>query len=166
MLGAALLNRIDLVPGEALFLGAGVVHAYLEGLGIEAMAASDNVLRGGLTGKHVDVPRLMAAVDFCVQRPVHISPETTTEAGVRISAYRTPAQEFSVHVVLADSGPRTLDPLAGPGLLIVSDGAIELASGDESLVVGRGESAFIAAGRPLAITGLRPGSTAYLTTVG
>lgn len=63
ILAALLLNRVSLVPGEALFLPAGNLHAYLAGLGIELMGPSDNVLRGGLTQKHVDVDELLAVVD-------------------------------------------------------------------------------------------------------
>lgn len=59
-----LLNRVSLRHGEALYLPAGNIHAYLEGLGVELMAASDNVLRGGLTPKHIDVPELLAVLDF------------------------------------------------------------------------------------------------------
>ncbi len=61
-----MLNHIELTPGEGLFLGAGQLHAYIRGLGVEVMANSDNVLRGGLTSKHVDVPELMRVVDFVV----------------------------------------------------------------------------------------------------
>jgi mannose-6-phosphate isomerase len=59
-----LLNRVTLARGEALYLPAGNIHAYLDGLGVELMAASDNVLRGGLTPKHIDVPELLAVLDF------------------------------------------------------------------------------------------------------
>ena len=64
MLAAMMLNRIVLQPGEALYLPAGNLHAYLFGVGVEMMANSDNVLRGGLTPKHVDVPELMRVLDF------------------------------------------------------------------------------------------------------
>lgn len=63
ILVALLLNRVSLAPGEALYLPAGNLHAYLEGLGIELMGPSDNVLRGGLTAKHVDVAELLGVVD-------------------------------------------------------------------------------------------------------
>ena len=64
VLAALLLNRVTLAPGEALFLPAGNLHAYLSGAGVELMANSDNVLRGGLTPKHVDVPELLRVLDF------------------------------------------------------------------------------------------------------
>ena len=59
-----MLNRVVLEPGQALYLPAGNLHAYLQGVGVELMANSDNVLRGGLTPKHVDVPELMRVLDF------------------------------------------------------------------------------------------------------
>jgi mannose-6-phosphate isomerase len=64
VLSPVLLNLICLKPGQAMFLFAGELHAYLDGLGIELMANSDNVLRGGLTPKHVDVPELLKVVNF------------------------------------------------------------------------------------------------------
>ena len=64
VLASLLLNRVTLHPGEALYLAAGNLHAYLAGVGVELMANSDNVLRGGLTPKHVDVPELMRVLDF------------------------------------------------------------------------------------------------------
>src|SRR6201999_3884389 len=64
VLAALLLNRISLAPGETIFLTAGNLHAYLRGVGVEIMANSDNVLRGGLTPKHVDVPELLRVLDF------------------------------------------------------------------------------------------------------
>ena len=64
VLASLLLNRITLQPGQALYLPGGNLHAYLSGVGIEIMANSDNVLRGGLTPKHVDVAELMRVLDF------------------------------------------------------------------------------------------------------
>ena len=64
VLAALLLNRITLRPGEGIYLPAGNLHTYLHGVGIEVMANSDNVLRGGLTPKHVDVPELLRVLDF------------------------------------------------------------------------------------------------------
>ena len=69
VLAALLLNRVVLQPGEALFLPAGNLHAYLSGAGVELMANSDNVLRGGLTSKHVDVAELLRVLDFTPRTP-------------------------------------------------------------------------------------------------
>ena len=70
-----LLNRVQLRRGEALYLAAGNIHAYLDGLGIELMAASDNVLRGGLTPKHIDVSELLEVLDFTPMPPPRLEPE-------------------------------------------------------------------------------------------
>ncbi|CAM5649297.1 hypothetical protein SVIOM74S_01659 [Streptomyces violarus] len=74
VLAAMLLNHVRLQPGEALYLGAGVPHAYLNGLGVEIMANSDNVLRCGLTPKHVDVPELLRIVRFRPSDPGVLRP--------------------------------------------------------------------------------------------
>ena len=77
MLISLLLNRISLAPGEAVYLPAGNVHAYLRGLGIEVMASSDNVLRGGLTPKFVDVPELLKTIAFEAGGVPALGAETT-----------------------------------------------------------------------------------------
>ena len=90
VLAALLLNRVTLAPGEALYLPAGNLHTYLYGVGVEVMANSDNVLRGGLTPKHVDVPELLRVLDFTPSRRPS-SPGWPRAAWVR---YDTPAEEF------------------------------------------------------------------------
>ena len=80
VIAAMLLNHVQLQPGEALFLGAGVPHAYLNGLGVEIMANSDNVLRCGLTPKHVDVPELLRIVRFEATEPGILRPEASPSA--------------------------------------------------------------------------------------
>jgi len=90
------LNLVCLEPGQALFLPAGQLHSYLEGAGIELMADSDNVLRGGLTSKHVDIPELMKVLDFR-ERPVSIlAPVKKSEYEV---AYESRADEFILSVI-------------------------------------------------------------------
>jgi len=86
-----LFNLICLEPGQALYLPAGELHAYLEGLGIELMANSDNVLRGGLTAKHIDLPELLKVVNF-EPRPVELL--KTKVLGANETFYITPANEF------------------------------------------------------------------------
>ena len=87
VVAAALLNRVLLEPGEALFLDAGVLHAYIGGLAVEVMANSDNVLRGGLTSKHIDVSNLLD-----VLRPESVDPEPLTVD--TSGCYRPSASEF------------------------------------------------------------------------
>ncbi|UCD79114.1 MAG: mannose-6-phosphate isomerase, class I [Desulfobacterales bacterium] len=91
ILSPILLNLICLEPGQALFLPAGELHAYLEGLGIELMANSDNVLRGGLTPKHIDIPQLLNVVHF---DPRAVNIRTAVEKGENEKIYVTPAEEF------------------------------------------------------------------------
>ena len=98
-----LLHTIALRPGEVLFLPAGNIHAYLGGLGIELMAASDNVLRGGLTPKHVDVPELLEVLDFRPLPAPYLLPEEP-EPGV--SVFRPDVADFVLTVVSPDAAER------------------------------------------------------------
>ena len=107
VLGPILLNLICLEPGQALFLDAGELHAYLEGLGIELMANSDNVLRGGLTPKHVDVPELLQVLKF-EDRDV-----TLLKPGERVPnefVYPSPVEEFELSVIHLNSGAQYQSP--------------------------------------------------------
>lgn len=91
-----LLNLILLQPGQALYLPAAELHAYLEGTGIELMANSDNVLRGGLTPKHVDVAELLRVLNF-EERTAHVLTPRTTADGERV--YECPAREFVLSTI-------------------------------------------------------------------
>ena len=97
----ALLNLVYLQPGQALFLEQGELHAYLNGVGIELMANSDNVLRGGLTTKHVDVVELMRILSF-KEKAVDILLPGNREQ--HMGVYRTPAREFELSVLTLDTG--------------------------------------------------------------
>ena len=99
-LAAMLLNRVSLKPGEGVFLPAGNLHSYLHGVGMEVMASSDNVLRGGLTPKHVDVPELLRILDF---NPV-VDPRVHTRREGCELLYETPTVEFAASVLTLD-GP-------------------------------------------------------------
>ncbi|QEW00604.1 mannose-6-phosphate isomerase, class I [Microbacterium caowuchunii] len=139
---ALLMNHVVLARGEALFVPAGVLHAYLSGLGVEAMAASDNVLRGGLTPKHIDVPELMAIVDATPGPPPFLAPRAEGD-GVETFAPGIP--DFVLWHVSVSSGAERRIPLTGP--------AIPLAVAGEVTVVG---------GSGVAVT-LRPGQAAFAT---
>ena len=93
-----LLNRVRLRRGEALYLAAGNIHAYLAGLGIELMAASDNVLRGGLTPKHIDVTELLDVLDFTPIAPPRLEPEAVAPGVV---AFRPDVPDFVLYRVEA-----------------------------------------------------------------
>lgn len=95
------LNLVKLEPGEAIFLPAGELHAYLQGVGIELMANSDNVLRGGLTPKHIDVPELLKIVDFRAGPAQEVE---STSDGPCQRKYVTPTREFLLSVISLDEG--------------------------------------------------------------
>jgi mannose-6-phosphate isomerase len=101
ILAPLLLNLIELRPGEALFLPAGELHAYLAGVGMEVMANSDNVLRGGLTPKHIDVPELLKVLNF-KPRPVNILKAEKKNKNER--AYASEADEFVLSMICASAG--------------------------------------------------------------
>ncbi|WP_306360667.1 mannose-6-phosphate isomerase, class I [Nocardia sp. CC227C] len=143
VLAALLLNRITLEPGEGLFLAAGNLHAYLRGVGVEIMANSDNVLRGGLTPKHVDVPELLRVLDFePLDLPV-VAPETEAAGMYR---YRTPAAEFTLRrVELAEGQPPLPLPASGPKIALCTLGAVRLSQHGHDLEVPCGRAAWISA---------------------
>lgn len=135
IVGALLLNLVVLSPGEALYLGAGNLHAYLEGTGIELMANSDNVLRGGLTPKHVDVPELLSVLLFEDGPATPLRPAGGPEA-----VYPTPAPDFRLsRVTLRDESLR-LSP-RGAQLLLVVEGTLTV----QGEPLRRGESVFVGA---------------------
>jgi mannose-6-phosphate isomerase len=107
VLSPILLNLICLEPGQAIFLDAGELHAYLEGLGIELMANSDNVLRGGLTPKHVDVPELLRVLKF-EDRDVTLLKPGKSIANELI--YHSPAAEFVLSVIKLSRGTAYQSP--------------------------------------------------------
>ena len=139
------LNLVCLSPGEAMFLPAGQLHAYLEGLGMELMANSDNVLRGGLTPKHVDVPELLKTLRFEGKTVKILLPEE--QAGGE-KTYTSQAQEFVLSVLSVKEGfSFTSRGQRSADILICTDGKatiINLGS-DESLSVKKGESVIIPA---------------------
>jgi len=145
-----LMRHTVLAPGQAVFLPAGGLHAYLQGTGIEVLANSDNVVRAGLTAKHVDVPELLRLLDPAVTVPV-LSP---APLGDGVSRFDTPAPEFALYVADLAEAAVTL-PAAGPRILLCTDGTATLRTGSgQSAKLPRGESCFVsAADGPLHATG-------------
>ncbi|WBQ03970.1 mannose-6-phosphate isomerase, class I [Kribbella sp. CA-293567] len=141
VLAALLLNRVRLERFDAVYLPAGNVHAYLHGTGFEVMANSDNVLRGGLTRKHVDVPELVSVVDF---EPLASPVLLGTEIAPGVTAYETGCDYFTVRRVdLADGD---LEVAAeGPRIVACVDGSATVsADGTEKPVaLSAGQSAFL-----------------------
>jgi mannose-6-phosphate isomerase len=145
------LNLLDLAPGEAIFLPAGILHAYIKGFGVELMANSDNVLRGGLTKKHVDAGELARILEFRPFCPAIIRPPREAAPGETpaVSLYTYPAdcREFSLSVIRG-TGKSMLFSRKGPHIFIVTRGKAQLScnKGVETLTLLPGESAFLAAG--------------------
>jgi mannose-6-phosphate isomerase len=150
-LAAMLLMRHEaLAPGQAVFMPAGGLHTYLRGTGVEVLANSDNVVRAGLTGKHVDVPELLALLDPAVTVPV-LSPVPLAGG---VGWFDTPAPEFGLYV--ADLAGRAVNlPGAGPRIVLCTEGAALLRDqAGETVKLARGESCFVpAVGGPLRASG-------------
>ena len=138
VLAALLLNRVRLERFEAVYLPAGNVHAYLRGLGFEVMANSDNVLRGGLTSKHVDVPELVSVVDF---EPLADPVLTATPVAEGVSAYETGCEYFAVHRVDLVGDERTVDGV-GPRIICCVAGTVDALGKESAVTLSAGQSAF------------------------
>ena len=145
---ALLLNRVRLEPGQAMFLAAGNLHCYLSGTAVEVLANSDNVLRGGLTAKHVDVPELLRVVDVADGPPPVVSP---VAVGPGHAAYLPPVPDFRLDRYELAGGPVPLGA-AGPRIVLVLSGRVELDAGS-GLALDRGGSAWLPAGRPVTARG-------------
>lgn len=145
IIAALLLNHFRLQPGEAVFLGAGVPHAYIDGLGVELLANSDNVLRAGLTPKHVDVPELLKIVRFESGDPAVLRPEGDEE-----EVYETPIDEFRLsRFLLAPGGASRTLPADTAQILLCTAGAPRVGALD----LAPGESVFVPAGEKAELSG-------------
>ena len=148
-----LLNRITLGPGEALALGPGNLHAYLSGMAVEVMANSDNVVRGGLTRKHVDIDELLAVVD-CTPAPPEVQrPDDWNHR------YRSGAKEFTLHRYEVGRGRSVAWQRDAPAIALVTRGAA--AANGEPLE--RGEALFLAANDEVTFSG---DAEVFLATTG
>ena len=153
-LAALLLNRFVLQPGEGVFLPPGSMHAYLRGFAVEVMGNSDNVLRGGLTSKHIDIDGLLTVVDFS---PWPLQPATPLPVEPGVGRYPTAAEEFAVWA-LGPAADTTL-PGSGARVLVVTQGTATLGSGPGALTLTAGQAAFVAASEQPAVM---VAGTAYL----
>ncbi|PPI53021.1 mannose-6-phosphate isomerase, class I [Rathayibacter toxicus] len=135
-----LLNRVRLSRGEVLYLPAGNIHAYLAGTGIELMAASDNVLRGGLTPKYIDVPELVNVLEFSPLPVPYLAPE---EAAPGVRVYRPDVPDFVLAVVQPESAEPVVVPLHGPAIGIVTEGAFSLRGAEGATRLERADSVYI-----------------------
>lgn len=151
ILAALLLNRFHLEPGQAVALGAGVMHSYLRGTGVEVMANSDNVIRGGLTQKHIDVDALLTVVKFEPQEPEILVAEGSDGTYV----YPTGFPEFEVWLLSPNEGTSVAVPRTDAGrVALVVEGEFVLHGDDGELTLGSGESVFIPADEQVVCSGV------------
>ncbi|MGF3055821.1 mannose-6-phosphate isomerase, class I [Microbacterium sp. YY-01] len=121
---ALMMNRVVLSRGEGLFLGAGNVHAYLSGLGVEIMSASDNVLRGGLTPKRIDVDELLSIVD---PTPLHVDVQDAESAAVQV--YRIPVDDFALRRITVGEQKHTV-MVHAPAMVLATAGSVVVSGND------------------------------------
>ena len=134
-----LLNRVSLAAGEALYLPAGNIHAYLSGLGIELMSASDNVLRGGLTPKHIDVPELLSVLDFT---PVEVPYLHATSPSEGVAAFRPDGADFEllrIDGMFLDASVA----LTGPAIALCISGEVSISGAASSSSLALGDAVYI-----------------------
>ncbi len=169
VLASLLLNRLSLDPGEAIYLAAGNLHNYLHGVGMEVMANSDNVLRGGLTPKHVDVPELLRVLDFTPADEATLYPSTYRD-GIELR-YETSAVEFASCVLMLDGdnlgheidAPSRHD---GPQILVCTEGSVVVRAKSDVVTLDRGRAAWVAADDgPIRLEANEP-SKLFRSTVG
>jgi mannose-6-phosphate isomerase len=139
---ALLMNLVSIPRGEGLFVPAGVLHAYLGGLGVEIMAASDNVLRGGLTPKHIDVPELLRVLD-ATPGPVPLRQPAPVTPG--LGRFGVPVPDFALLVARPEPSAAVSVPLPGVAIALAT-------AGDVTVVGAQG-----------ARVGLRPGAAVLAT---
>ncbi|PSK65872.1 Mannose-6-phosphate isomerase [Micromonospora sp. MH33] len=149
---ALLLHHVRLAPGEAIWMPAGNLHAYLRGTGVEIMAASDNVLRGGLTPKRVDVDELLRVLRFEVLDEPVVRPEPVAPGVV---TWLVPVDDFALHrVEVAPGGPAARLDLPGPRVVLCRAGEVTVADGVGTVTLAAGQAAIgTAAGGPLVLDG-------------
>ena len=137
-----LFNIVHLKEGEGIFQDAGIPHAYLRGQNVELMACSDNVIRGGLTPKYVDIVELLKIVDCREVTPQIISaaPQNQSEF-----TYKTPVKDFALAQIRVESGQHIKVNLQSAGILLVMQGELKIQEKSTALTLKQGESAFITA---------------------
>ncbi|MFT4221264.1 MAG: mannose-6-phosphate isomerase, class I [Microbacterium sp.] len=154
VLVALLMNLVMLRRGEGLYVPAGVLHAYVDGLGVEIMAASDNVLRGGLTTKHVDVDELAAVLDPSPGAPPVMRPVALAGAIGDVAVYAAPCRDFELaRVRVAAGSPAQLVP-RGISIALALAGTVAVAQGGQERALRPGQALLATdAALPLRVAG-------------
>lgn len=151
LLAALLLNCVHLEPGQGLRVDPGVLHAYLRGEGIEILASSDNVLRGGLTNKHVDVSALISVVDFTPQPPPLVEPAEQEDG---LFCYPSTAEEFALWRAELVPGRHVAVPASDtPRIMLVTAGEVDVHEGNSTTGLHQGQAAFLASEEHAGLTG-------------
>ena len=154
-----LINSVTLTRGQVLYLPPGNIHAYLSGFGVELMAASDNVLRGGLTPKHIDVPELLSVLDFAPLPVPYLEPRSI---GAGAALYAPDVPDFELVHVAALGGETVQLELPGPAIAIVTGGTVTLAGASAHRSLSRGEIVYVTPDEaPLGVSG---GGELFLAT--
>ncbi|HUX69088.1 MAG TPA: mannose-6-phosphate isomerase, class I, partial [Cellulomonadaceae bacterium] len=144
------LNALRLEPGEAVFLGAGTLHSYVHGLGVELMATSDNVVRAGLTTKHVNVPELLRLTDFTPGAPAKLDPRAGTGSSLTFSV---PVPDFALWTLTGPAPDPVDGPPAGARIVLCVRGRAAATCGRHTTDLRAGESVFVQDGDgPLTVT--------------
>ncbi len=150
ILAALLMNRVVLAPGDATYVPAGRMHAHLSGTGVEVMANSDNVIRGGLTAKHVDVGELVKVVEFEAITPTRLAPVVEAPG---VEHFPTECPEFDVWRIRANPLPTPVPGTGSARVLLMVGGSARLHADGIDLELGSGESALLAADETPTIEG-------------
>lgn len=151
LLAALLLNRHTLQPGEGLYLQPGTLHSYLHGTGVEVMGNSDNVLRGGLTSKHIDPAALTLVVRFTTEPIPPMLPEQEMPG-----LWRYPTDERAFACWRLELKPGRMVELPGElsgRILLATQGEIGASQGLDGLVLKQGQAAFLEAGCQVQVSG-------------
>lgn len=135
-----MLNTIELAPGEAMFLHPQTPHAYVKGTGLEIMANSDNVLRAGLTPKHIDVAELIDNTKFVPTEPSNIKLAPVFKEGK--SCYPVPVDDFGFDILSASDELKSVN-LRGAEILFCIEGGVCIQSNGEQVSLEPGESVFV-----------------------
>jgi mannose-6-phosphate isomerase len=138
-------NLIHLKKGQGIFQPQGMPHAYLEGQNVEVMANSDNVLRAGLTDKHIDVKELLKHVDFKATIPAVLPAENDFAV-----TYNSPAQEFELHAYQF-KGQKEIISSQSPEIWFLLSGTARVTAKDETIEMKRGEAVFLGSGEEVTI---------------
>lgn len=152
-----LLNLVVLAPMQAAELPAGNVHAYLSGLAVEVMASSDNVLRGGLTGKHINVEELSRVVDFGLTENAVFE---AVEIGDGLWHYPSATTDYKLFRAQLGSAVMPLDNAA---IVLCTGGSLSVAEGEDSVILAAGEAAYVD-GTQIRLESLGESAVAFIAT--